>query len=89
MSFTPEQVGQFDVFGALAEPEPRTWQQGWDEVTEGFGRYQSGGWRWSTSRQIYQELYRALTHGHGLSPDDALSFLGAAYHAAASDTEEA
>ncbi len=81
---TNEQLEQF-----LAEPDVRTWQEGWDEVTEGFGRYQGGGWRWNTSRQVYQELYRALTHGHGMNPDDALATLGAAYHAAASDMEAA
>lgn len=75
---TNEQLEKF-----LAEPDVRTWQEGWDEVTKGF----ADGWRWHMSRMVYQELYRALTHGHGMSPDDALSTLGGAYHAAVSDRE--
>lgn len=66
------------MINVLAEPEARNWEQGWCEITEGFGE----GWRWPTSQRIYQELYRQLSHGHGMSPDDALAVLGAAYYAA-------
>lgn len=77
-----------ELESVLSDPDPRTFQQGWEEVVRGFGRHGREGWHWSGSKVIYQELYRALTHGHGLSPDDALALLGAAYNAAAADVED-
>jgi len=81
-------VTQEQLDRVLSDPDPRTWQQGYDEVARGFGRYETEGWRWNGSKIIYLELYRALTHGHGLEPDDALALLGAAYNAAAADAED-
>lgn len=83
MPVTQEQLDK-----VLSDPGPRTWQEGHDELARGFDRYDSEGWWRPASKTIYLELYRALTHGHGLSPDDALATLGAAYHAAAADVED-
>jgi hypothetical protein len=61
----------------ISEPDERTWQEGWDEVARGFAWT---GWASPTAKMVYHELYRTLTHGHDLSPDQALSVLGAAFH---------
>jgi hypothetical protein len=59
-----------------------TWEAGLAVVEQGM----TGEWRWPTSKMVYVELYRLLTHGYGLSPDDALQVLTTAYRAAKSDT---
>jgi hypothetical protein len=75
-------VSNLPSYEVAMEDPARTWEQGRDEVALGFW---GCGWRSPTARIIYLELYRSLTHGLGLCPDDALSTLGAAYKAAESD----
>lgn len=69
---------EVNVFGT---PPVRTWQQGWDDVGHGF----YSDWRRPSSKQVYQELYRALTHGYTATPDEAFALLSTAFTAAESE----